>query len=195
MDFDKTTGEPSKYETIIQKSNTCDNINKLEVQSDDTNERCAEEEKSTKMYATGHIKKFDQKLCDKYDIPARNKIKEILGEYIIDNPDLYGADMILNIPECRYKYIELQVCTTWIGEKFPHQLPFIYERKIKYENDTLFLVFDKNLKKGLLFSRKYVTDKKKRLKKYSREFIYEVRWNYVMPIYMETFDKNELLKY
>ena len=142
-----------------------------------------------------YTKKFDQKMHDKYDIPARNKLKEILGDIVSENPNIYGEDMILNIQGCKYKYIELQVCATWMGEKFPHKLPYIYERKIKFSKETLFLIFNKSLTEGLLFSRDSITGEPRRIKKYSREFIYEIRWNNIMRVYLETLTPELIMLY
>ena len=59
-----------------------------------------------KIKLCGKKSKFNEKLYEKYDIPARQKIKEVLGDNICDNPDKYGEDMILLIDGCKYKYLE-----------------------------------------------------------------------------------------
>jgi hypothetical protein len=140
------------------------------------------------MNYKGKIHKFDKKLFKKYDIPARNKIKECLYPYIYDNPDIYGADMIIKSEKnIKYKYLELQVCTCWINEKFPFEKLYIWERKKKYNNDTLFITFNKDLSMGYLFDLSKVDkDKPRRIKKYSREFIYDIPWNQTMLIYTDT---------
>src|SRR5947209_7602699 len=87
-------------------------------------------ETRTQYILKGKIKKFDQKLFDKYDIPARTIVKEKLGALVYDNPDIYGQDLVLNDKECKYKYIELQVCASWItDDDYPFKKPFVYERK------------------------------------------------------------------
>ena len=78
--------------------------------------------------------------------------------------------MILNIPECKYKYLELQVCTKWVTDKYPYNKPFVYARKNLFSDDTLFLIFDKYMTTGLLFDKKSLLPKPRRLKKYSRSF-------------------------
>jgi hypothetical protein len=143
----------------------------------------------------GKKSKFSQDMCDKFDKPAREIIKTILGEYIEDNPDIYGEDMIINIPECRYKYLELQVCINWISETFPYEKPYIYARKQKFADGTLFLVLNKNMTKGLLFNKKSISEDARRVKKYSREFVYEIPWNRILPVYMSNFDKDVILMY
>lgn len=35
---------------------------------------------------------FNQKQFEKYDIPARERIKKALSEFVIDNPDIYQQD-------------------------------------------------------------------------------------------------------
>ena len=148
-----------------------------------------------KIKLCGKKSKFNEKLYEKYDIPARQKIKEVLGDNICDNPDKYGEDMILLIDGCKYKYLELQVCADWTGDKYPFPYPYIYERKIKFSNESLFLVFNRNMNKGFIFSRKAITGKPKRIQKYSREFIYEIQWNKVLPVYMDNFSAETILMY
>ena len=148
-----------------------------------------------KIKLCGKKSKFNEKLYEKYDIHARQKIKEVLGDNICDNPDKYGEDMILLIDGCKYKYLELQVCADWTGDKYPFPYPYIYERKIKFSNESLFLVFNRNMNKGFIFSRKAITGKPKRIQKYSREFIYEIQWNKVLPVYMDNFSAETILMY
>lgn len=137
----------------------------------------------------GKVLKFNQKMFDKYDIPARNKIKELLGDNIIDNPNKYGQDMIINIKKCKYKYLELQVCTTWYNDRYPHKTAHIASRKIKYGSDTLFLTFDKHFKYGMIFDTVNVDPgKPKRKEKYSREYIYDIPWNDVYTINLNDLD-------
>src|ERR1700744_4574759 len=85
-------------------------------------------EPSKYLKLIGKNKKFSQQLYEKYDLPARELIKSKLGDKVKDNPDIYAEDMIIVDPECKYKYIELQVCTDWIGETYPYKYPFVYER-------------------------------------------------------------------
>ena len=144
------------------------------------------------MENKGKIHKFDNRLFEKYDIPARNKIKECLNSYICDNPDIYGADMIINSDKnIKYKYLEIQVCTRWTDIKFPFEKLYIWERKKKYNNDTLFITFNKDLTMGYLFDLSKVDkDNPRRLKKYSREYVYDIPWNQAMLIYTDTLTSN-----
>ena len=165
---------------------------------DDLNNEIIKERKLNKnrqIELCGRKSEFNDYLYKKYDIPARDTIKRILGEYICDNPDKYGEDMILLIDGCKYKYLELQVCADWTGDKFPHSSLYIYERKIKFADNTLFLVFNKAMTKGYLFSRKSITGEPKRIKKYSGEFIYEIPWNRAMLVYMDNFTPETILMY
>ncbi len=140
----------------------------------------------------GKIKKFDEVLFNKYDIPARDLMKEKLGEKVKDNPDIYGEDLIIDDPNLSFKFLELQVCAEWIGEKYPHPKPFVYERKGHFDDATLFILFDKHLTKALFFSKKMLNKEPKRKKKYSRFFIYEIEWKYVVEYYMENFSIDDL---
>lgn len=165
-----------KEETILEN---VDNVN-------DNDKIINDKKKIIKM--KGKIKKFDEKLYNKYDIPARELMHKKIGEYVKDNPDIYAQDMILEDEKCKYKYLELQVCATWTDNKYPHVVPYVYERKGHFSDDTLFIIFDKNFTKGLLFSKKSLNNEPKRIKKYSRTYIYDVPWHKVLPFEMETFD-------
>lgn len=137
--------------------------------------------------------KFKQKLLDKYDVPARDKVKDKLKDYVIDNPDIYQQDLIITGDTCKYKYLELQVCCQWVNHKFPFDTPYLYARKAKYytkDNDTLFFLLNKHMTSGYLFDVKSLENiKPKRIKKYSREFIYEIPWNRCLLVPMEDLSK------
>jgi hypothetical protein len=137
---------------------------------------------------------FDQHLHDKYDIPARQKIKEILGKYVEENSDQYQQNMILKIIKCKYKYLELQVCADWHDE-YPHNRVFVYERKAKYGSDTLYLTLNRSMTKGYIFSRDAFEDKPRRLKKYSREFVYDIKRSHALHVTMDEFNKYLILSY
>jgi len=128
----------------------------------------------------GKIKKFDEKLYNKYDLPAREIVKQKLGEYVDDNPDIYAEDMILKIPDCKYNFLELQVCTTWINQNYPYSKPYVFERKKKFCETTLFMIFSRDMTRVLIFDQKSLCDKPRRLKKYSREYVYEVPNNKIL---------------
>ncbi|ARF08853.1 hypothetical protein Catovirus_1_903 [Catovirus CTV1] len=180
------TVEVAKKEEVIKKE---DNAKKEEV--------IKKEENIKKKYVVlkGKIKKFDQKLYDKYDIPAREIMKKILGNNIRDNPDIYAEDMILELPECKYKFVELQVCAKWINDKYPHEYPFVYERKGHFSDDTLYIIFSKNMTRGLIFDKKSLNKEPKRIQKYSRTFVYDVAWRYVMPFITEFLDADVIKSY
>jgi hypothetical protein len=135
----------------------------------------------------GKIKKFDEKLYNKYDIPAREILKNKLGDKIKDNPDIYAEDMIIDDIDCKYKFLEIQACADWIGEKYPHNKPFVFERKGHFDDKTLFILFDKHLTKALLFAKTSLEKIPVRTKKYSRYYKYEVPWNKVITVHMENF--------
>lgn len=137
--------------------------------------------KSTKKYKNdvnllGKRRIFDEKLHEKYDIPAREKIKCALCDFVIDNPDIYQQDLIIIDPEyTKYKYIELQVFTYWDKSNMPDAGVFVYERKAKYDCDTLFITLNKDMTKCLIFdAQSFKYSKPRRLKKYSREFVYDI---------------------
>jgi len=136
--------------------------------------------KSNKLQGKHHA--FDQSLFEKYDIPARDKIKNVLGDFVRDNPDIYKQDLIITDENYKYKYLELQVCCNWIDE-YPYEQVYIFERKNCYDENTIFLTLNKNMTKGFIFdATSFKNTKPRRLKKYSREFVYNVPWHRVMPI-------------
>jgi hypothetical protein len=143
----------------------------------------------------GKIKKFDKKLYDKYDVPARAIIQEKLGKYVSDNPDIYKEDMLLNIPDFKYKFLELQVCTAWLGDKYPYTKPYIYERKKNFSEDTLYIIFSKNFDKGLLFSNSSIEKEPRRLKKHSRSFVYDIPWYRILQFNIADLDLETILLY
>ena len=135
--------------------------------------------------AEGKVKKFDVKLHDKYDIDARNMIKNILKDSIKDNENIYGEDMIFEIDNMLsfpYKYMEIQVLSKWISDVFPYNYPFIYARKMKFSKKTLFVTFNKYLSELILFNRSDIPEKSSRLKKYDRELIHYVPWGKTLKI-------------
>jgi hypothetical protein len=144
----------------------------------------------------GKIKKFDERLYNKYDVPAREIIKQKLGdENVCDNPDIYAEDLLITSPTCKYKFLELQVCTHWTGKQYPYDMPFIYARKATFSCDTLFLILNKYMTRGIIFNRSSLVDKPRRLKKYSRYYVYDVPWNRVLSVELESLDIDMLNMY
>ncbi len=144
----------------------------------------------------GRHSKFDQELYEKYDLPAREKIKKALGDFVKDNPDPYKQDLVITKKDCKYKYIELQVCTMWTGEKFPFDNVYIYERKNIYGPETLFITLNRDMTKGLVFDGASYDEKEpRRLKKYSREYVYDIKWNRIMPILIDTLTEDDIEMY
>ena len=149
--------------------------------------------KSNKKYKNdknlvGKRRIFDEKLHEKYDVPAREKIKCALCDFVIDNPDIYQQDLIIVDPEyTKYKYIELQVFTYWnTNNNMPKDGVFVYERKAKYDTDTLFITLNKDMTKCLIFdAQSFKFTKPRRLKKYSREFVYDVPGYRIVPISLD----------
>jgi hypothetical protein len=133
----------------------------------------------------GKNKKFDQRLYDKYDQPAREIVKRQLGDVIKDNQDIYGEDLVIDDTKCKYKYIELQVCTNWIGGDYPYELPFVYERKGHFSKNTLFIILNYNMAIGLLFDKGSLNSEPVRLKPYSRTYVYQVPWRKVIKFQMD----------
>lgn len=139
---------------------------------------------------SGKVKKFDQNLHSKYDIEARNVLKNIFGENIKDNDDIYGEDMIFTIKnnphptnkQFPYKYLEVQVFSKWTDDEFPYNYPFVYARKMRFSNETLFVTFNKYFTEVLIFSKNSVDKMPSKLKKYDRESVHLVKWYKTMRL-------------
>lgn len=138
---------------------------------------------------TGSVKKFDKKLHTKFDIEARNMLKNILGDDISDNEDIYGEDMIFTIQnnlhptkKFPFKYLEVQVFSQWSENNFPYNYPFVYARKMRFSDSTLFVTFNKFLSEVIIFSRNSIDKNPSKLKKYDRECVHYVSWNKAMKL-------------
>jgi hypothetical protein len=139
---------------------------------------------------------FDKVMFEKYDVPARDIIKKKLDGFVIDNPDIYLQDLIITEDNYKYKYIELQVCTKWVSTKFPFDNVYVYERKGRYASDTLFITLDKFFTRGVIFDAdSFKNCKPHRIKKYSREFVYDIPWNKILPFVMEELSADMIKMY
>ena len=142
----------------------------------------------------GFVKRYDENLKKKYDDPLREILKNRLGDFIEDNPDQYQQDFIITCDKCAFKYLEVQVCVNWIND-YPYDKLFLYSRKLKYNDDTLFITFSRSLEEGYLFKmRDILKNKPRRLKKYSREFVYDVPWHKTIKIATKYLDKDLFLE-
>lgn len=130
---------------------------------------------------SGKTKKFDEKLHSKYDIEARKTILHILKDDVKDNENIYGEDMIFTTKRVPFKYLELQVESSW-DDTFPYLYPFVYARKMKFADDTLFMIFNRHYTEIIMFSKKVLDKTPARLKKYDREQVHFVSWGRVMKI-------------
>jgi hypothetical protein len=143
----------------------------------------------------GRHKVFDQGLSDRYDIKSRQVIKNCLGDGIIDNPHSYGEDMLVLTNRIPYGYIELQVYGKWTTDVFPYSAPYIYERKMRFNPNTLFICFNASFDKAILFSKESIQEKKYRAKKYSREFVHYVRWCNTLTVDVSNISYDKILSY
>lgn len=137
----------------------------------------------------GSVKSYSEDLKNRYDEPIRQKLKEIFGDILQDNPDPYQQDFIINCEECRFRYLEVQVCVNWIT-KYPYDKVFVFARKFKYGDDTLYLTVSKHLDRGFLFNTIDLKDiKPRRLKKYSRELVYDIPWEKILNVDIDHMDE------
>jgi hypothetical protein len=140
--------------------------------------------------------KFSEKMHERYDIPARNKLIDILGDFIVEHPNPYKQDFIITSKTCKYKYLEVQVCSQWVNEIYPFENLWVWARKSVYNSDTLFITLNKSFKYGFIFDAdSFKNVKKRRLKKYSREFVYDIPWNKIMKVSIDKLDKETIELY
>ncbi len=130
----------------------------------------------------GKVKKFDEKLHSKYDIGARQMLKNVLGDAIIDNENIYGEDMIFTLNPFPYTYLEVQVLSNWSTSQFPYSFPFVYARKMLFAKSTLFVTFNKYFTEVIIFGKESIDQKPSRLKKYDRECVHFVSWHKAMRL-------------
>ena len=189
-----------KKEVITQKEQD-DDLDWFDKELQKEYDDCIKTRKRKKYFKDpnliGYRRRFCEQLHQKYDIPARIKLKEVFGDYLLENPDKYGQDFIINSKTCKYEFLEVQVCSSWLAG-YPFDKVWIYERKsiYKYDDKTLFLTLNKRLTKGFIFDIASIKDvKPRRLRKYSREFVYDIPWNRVLKVYLDTVDKETIEYY
>ena len=139
------------------------------------------------------IKKFKPKLLKIFDAPARAKLKHILGPLIEDHPDPYAADFLLHLEGCKYKFLEIQVCAAWKDKCYPYDEFTVPERKGRYGKDTLLLTLSRDFMDGYLFDSTSLDSKTlRRVRKYSREFVFVIPWNQTCRVWINTLDADTL---
>jgi hypothetical protein len=122
----------------------------------------------------GYIKVFEPKLLEKYDKKCRLIIKTKLGDCAIDNPNIYAEDLIVTNNDIPYEYIELQVYGQWKGKNDLYFTPFVFERKMKMSDLTLFICFSADYKRVVMFSKKTLTKLRYKILKYPYEMVHYV---------------------
>jgi hypothetical protein len=122
-----------------------------------------------------NIKIFDERLKKYYDIMPRKIVKKYLGDIVMDNPNIYNEDMIINDKYIKFKFIELQVFGKW-KNIFPYEKPFIFERKMRFHNDTLFICFNQDYTKIIMFGKDKLNKEKVKHREYGEEYIYTIDW-------------------
>ena len=83
-------------------------------------------------------KKFDQKLHDKTDVPARTVTKYYVGRFgydAEDNPNIYGVDLI--VPDVCYIEVECRLMWDKNDAVFPYKTLHVPHRKRKFFNQDL----------------------------------------------------------
>ena len=105
-----------------------------------------------------------------------------------DNTNPFEQDFVINTSS-KYKYLEIQVCTKWGNNKFPYEYIYIFERKLKYRQNTLFLTLNKTLTMGYIFDIKHLCEPYY-LK--NGEKLCQVPWNKTKFVLIGLLDKFDL---
>lgn len=109
---------------------------------------------------------FIQKNFDDNDARARKKAKEILSKKfkVIDNPDVYGIDLICyRNNEIRY-YVEVEVKNLWGGQNFPWADINCLTRKEKYYkkySNSMLILFNSDLTSCFIIEGKTILESPK----------------------------------
>jgi len=94
-------------------------------------------------------KRFDKHLYRKYDEQAKQASRALLsksGFVVVDNPDVYAADLIAQRGEEPSFFVEVEVKDVWKGDTFPYDSLQIPERKKKFViNKTVFMIWNSEL--------------------------------------------------
>ena len=127
-------------------------------------------------------KPFSQELHDQNDIPAREKVKISFAEFwdltLVDNPDIYGPDLLAYRGSVFEGFVEIEVKHNWIGTRFPFSTVHFPKRKERIFEDgpMIFVVMNKDLTRFIWFrldslkSAKVIT-KKTRLTDFQESFL------------------------
>lgn len=127
-------------------------------------------------------KDFSPELHAQNDIPAREKVKTSFAEFwdltLIDNPDIYGPDLLAYRKGIFEGFVEVEVKHNWIGNRFPFATVHFPKRKERIFGDgpMIFVVMNKDLTHFIWFkldslkSAKVIT-KKTRLTDFQESFL------------------------
>ena len=95
-------------------------------------------------------KPYDSSLSH-YDIFGRKVVKEYITKNtnltVIDNPDIYGVDLLFYKKENLVAYGEVEVRSSWKSKKFPFQnlnVPFRKDKFFAFEIPTYFFSVNQN---------------------------------------------------
>lgn len=85
-------------------------------------------------------KKFNQDTFDRTDRKARDLVKDFAirtgCDYVVDNPDVYGADLIASY-KGREFFIEVEIRESWKTGKLPFRTVRLPIRKEKFIDDSI----------------------------------------------------------
>lgn len=111
-------------------------------------------------------KPFSSELFNGHDPKARQKVLEIFKESTnlrIQQPeDKYSADLDVYKGEVFIGRLELEIKNNWDGQIFPFKDVQFLERKNKYNNKTVWVLFNKDLSRHLTIPIREVVKCQKR---------------------------------
>ena len=101
-------------------------------------------------------KVFHKSTFDKYDAPARDKAKKFWssqGYTCVDHENEYAVDLVVEKGRKRF-YCEVEVKTTWHGQKFVYDTLHIPARKAKFlSQPTQFMIFNNSMTRAAIVGR------------------------------------------
>jgi len=127
-------------------------------------------------------KPFSKELHDQNDGPARARVRqsfaEMWGLNLVDNPDIFGPDLIAYRGSVFQGFVEIEVKHNWTGARFPFKTVHIPSRKerIFQHRPMIFVVMNKEMNRFIWFKLDDVVagarvKKKTRMTNFDESFI------------------------